>query len=298
MQTVPMPEESELPSLYAKYYPRKTIDIQAMLRQVGDPASQHDRFRRWWLGTDNQGHYSAEPGMAVLDYGCGTGLSLLELEKLGAQAHGIEADSNVQQVVDALKLRIHIGSIDDMPFPTTQFDLIVMNQVLEHIPRPGELLQKLAVRLKPTGKLILAFPNAGSLSARCFGRRWINWHTPYHIHHFTLRSTKEFFQRHGWQILSVRTITPNLWTMLQVRAGVERTRMGVPHSMWTGGAAEPGALVAGNELAPPYWMRAAYALARRNDRLVRFAIAILNRIVDAIGRGDSFLITVVPKHTI
>jgi hypothetical protein len=39
---------------------------------------------------------------------------------------------------------VHIGSIDDDPFPGVRFDRIVLNQVIEHIPEPQRLLPKLA----------------------------------------------------------------------------------------------------------------------------------------------------------
>ena len=291
MQTVPTLQESELPTLYATYYPRRHIDIEALKAQVGTPAMLRARIRRWWSGTGNQGQYAATAGMAVLDYGCGSGVSLLELRELGAEAYGLEADPNVRQVVDALKLRIHIGSIDDDPFPGVRFDLIVLNQVLEHIPQPDRLLAKLAPRLKPSGHIVLAFPNSASLYARSFKRDWINWHVPYHLHHFNPRSARFFFLRHGWRILSMRTITPNLWTVLQLRAPVERTSMGRPNALWTGDRA---ASAAEYERESP--SRRALALQsfglRANQPLRRVPLAAFNRAVDALGLGDSILVTI------
>jgi SAM-dependent methyltransferase len=290
MQTVPLLSEAELPELYASYYPRRQIDIDALQRQVGEPRAPLARRRRWWSGTDNQAHYAAKDGMAVLDYGCGAGLSLLELRELGAEGYGLEADANVRQVVDALKLRIHIGSIDDDPFPGVRFDLIVLNQVLEHIPQPERLLAKLAARLKPGGQVGLAFPNSASFYARRFGRSWINWHVPYHLHHFNPRSTRLFFARHGWRVHSLRTITPNLWTVLQLRANVERTSMGVPNPLWTGEPARaPNMSASRGELAlHRFGLRA-------NQGGRRFVLAAFNRAVDALAMGDSILVTVAPR---
>ena len=293
MQTVPLLPESELPALYAKYYPRRHIDIEALLRQVGKPATLRARIGRWFAGTGNQGQYAAKQGMAVLDYGCGAGLSLLELRELNAEGYGLEADPNVRQVVEALKLRIHIGSIDEDPFPGVRFDLIVLNQVLEHIPAPDRLLGKLARRLKPGGQMALAFPNSASLYARRFGRDWINWHIPYHLHHFNPRSARLFFVRHGWRIVSMRTITPNLWTVLQLRAPVERTSMGRPNALWTGEAGDTHA--EGSERAPSRRALALQAFAlRANQPLRRALLAAFNRVADKLGRGDSILVTIAP----
>lgn len=291
LQTDPLVEETDLPALYATYYPRRQVDVQALVRQVGEPWSMKERLRRWLCGTDNQGQYAARPGMVVLDYGCGSGQSLLELEKLGARAYGIEADPNVKRVADALNLRIHVGTLDDDPFPGVHFDLIVLNQVLEHIPRPARVLSNLAARLRPGGQIVLSFPNAASGFCRWFGRDWINWHVPYHLHHFNPRSAREFFSRHGFRVTSLRTITPNLWTVLQLRALRERTRIGVPSSLWTG---------QGTTVEPEvgYGWRTRLIMVlhrialRANERWARLGLTVFNRICDVLGKGDSILVTI------
>jgi FkbM family methyltransferase len=297
IQTLPLLDDGDLPSVYGNYYPRREIDVAALQRAAVDATSKAERRRMWYAGTYNQGHYAARPGMAVLDYGCGAGQSLLELQKLGTHAYGLETDPNVKQVVDALGLRIHIGSIDDNPFPGVRFDLIVLNQVFEHIPQPALLLPKLAARLKPGGRVILSFPNSASVFARRFGREWINWHIPYHLHHFNPASTRRFFKRHGWKVESLRTITPNLWTVLQMRAAVERTRMGVPNPLWTGvPASEPIELEAGSS-QPSHSLLKLHAFAlRANEARPRRLLTAFNRLIDAVGLGDSILVTVRPSQ--
>jgi len=296
LQTAPLLSDDALPSLYGNYYPRREIDIDALQRTVGDPGSTAEVRRRWFSGTGNQGQYAARPGMVVLDYGCGAGQSLLELAKLGAEAYGLEADPNVRQVVEALGLQIYIGKIDDNPFPGITFDLIVLNQVLEHIPQPDLLLRKLAARLRPGGRIALSVPNSASIYCRRFGRDWINWHIPYHLHHFNPRSIRLFFVRHGWHVVSVRTITPNLWTVLQFRAAVERTRLGVPHPMWTGQSVrEPIEPEPGTQ-PPSRGTLALHSFAlHANQRGPRMLLTAFNRACDALGLGDSILVTIVPE---
>lgn len=295
-QTMPLLSPEDLPGLYGGYYPRREIDIEALVRQVGNPADPVEIKRHRRNGTDNQGQYLAQPGMEILDYGCGAGVSLMEAKALGAEPYGIEADPNVQQVIDALQLRIHIGTLDDAPFADRQFDLIVLNQVLEHIPQPEELLERFQGMLKPGGKLVLGVPNADSIFARFFKRTWINWHVPYHLHHFTPRSVRLFLERCGWRVSSLRTITPNLWTVLQCRATIETTVAGQPNSMWTGQSA--GATATAE--ARPSWLF---------DKLRRFALSVsrplpnailslFNRSVDRFGLGDSMLIVVEPKRRV
>jgi len=293
-QTTPLLRDEDLPGLYGNYYPRREIDIEALQRKVGNLSSPEEIKKRRRNGTDNQGQYKAQPGMRVLDYGCGAGASLLEIEALGAEAYGIETDPNVQQVIDKLGLRIHIGTLDDAPFHGVLFDLIVLNQVLEHIPRPEELLEKLRALLKPGGKLVLSFPNANSIFSRVFKRTWINWHIPYHLHHFTPKSARFFLEHCGWKIISLRTITPNLWTVLQFRALIETTTMGQSNPMWTG---RPVVCAGANQLViQPSWLYrqlSRFALSASHP-LPNLALTLLDRTIDKLGWGDSLLIELEP----
>ena len=293
--THPLLKDSELSGLYGDYYPRKAIDIPGLVSQAASPDSPGIRRYRRWSGTDNQGQYLAKPGMTVLDYGCGAGASLLEMREMGVEAFGIEADPNVQQVVDALGLRIFIGSIDDAPYQDHQFDMIVLNQVIEHIPEPGKLLGKLCRLLKPGGRMVLAFPNVNSIYARLFKRRWINWHLPYHLHHFNAKSMELFLSGHGWHVVSTRTITPNLWTILQFKTVTERPRMGIPSGFWTGGDATPDGPTSNQDGIAGILLNKKlrrWVSSMETKRLPN-PLAVVNRVIDRCHQGDSLLMEIV-----
>jgi len=289
MTSPPLAEE-ELASLYSTYYPRKyvnTADLVASASQVSGPAA---RLQRWWAGTNNQGQYTVSPGQSMLDVGCGSGLSLLEAQALGAQAYGIEADPNIRRIAEELQLRIHIGSLHDHPFPRVKFDLIVLNQVIEHIPEPGKALDALKERLKPGGRVVLVFPNRCSFWQRLSGAKWINWHIPYHLHHFDAGGFRAFARRHGYQAARQRTVTPNIWTILQLRALRLSPMPGVPGQIWEVKSAR-------DEAAPtPVLTNTTRTLAagRAVRRLVRqtamFGLSLLNRLVDLMGLGDSIIV--------
>jgi hypothetical protein len=69
--------------------------------------------------------------------------------------------------------------------------------------------------LKRGGTAVLTTPNASSLTARMFGRRWINWHTPYHMHFFTPRSLRRAAELAGLEVASIKTITSSEWLSYQ-----------------------------------------------------------------------------------
>ncbi len=289
IETLPRLAEEDLPALYTHYYPRRDLDPDSVTVPLNSPNRWEARLSRWWQGTDNQGQYCAKPGMAVLDYGCGAGQSLLELRAMGADAYGIEADANVARIAAHHQLQIHIGSIYDNPFPGVKFDLIILNQVLEHIPEPAAVLEVLAGRLKSGGRLVVAVPNAGSIYCRLFGRHWINWHIPYHLHHFNRSCLQALGRRTGWQLLSARTITPNLWTVLQLRVLMSPAQQGVPNPMWS-----PNASAATTR--PGVGTRIAWRALQVATRFGMPLMGVLNRLIDRLGMGDSLLFVFVRQE--
>jgi 2-polyprenyl-3-methyl-5-hydroxy-6-metoxy-1,4-benzoquinol methylase len=287
MATVPRLREEDLPALYSRYYPRGDVDFGALEAEARRVVAPSARLRRWLAGTDNQGHYRARPGQKVLDIGSGSCLSLLELRHMGLEAWGVEADPNVREVARRFGFNVHVGSIHDEPFPGQSFDLIVLNQVIEHVPDPEALLRKVKQRLNPGGRVVLSFPNAASWQRRLTGRRWINWHVPYHQHHFNRHSFEKLAERAGFEVVGrIRTITPNLWTLLQLRALRSAPAEGQASPIWSSRS--------GGERKASLFARARNAGVAMLKRLSVVAAVIVNRIMDALGQGDSLLVELRP----
>ena len=279
--TAPRLRESDLPALYGTYYPRKNIGADEVAREAAKATRAFAGLVSWWSGTDNQGQYSVRSGETMLDVGCGSGTSLLEAKALGAIAFGIEADPNVKPIASALGLTIHFGSLQDQPFPEQSFDLIVMNQVIEHLPDPDMALRTLRERLTPNGRMVLVFPNTASLSRHLSGNRWINWHIPYHLHHFDRKTFERMVGNCGLEVSRSRTITPNVWTLLQFRANRYQPLLGQPSPIWVV-ADRSGSAYAESRKANP--LRTLLRVG------VLSIFTLMNRVIDTLGMGDSLLI--------
>lgn len=283
MVTAPRLTEADLPALYSTYYPRRDIDFDALEREAGRVLLPGAARSRWLAGTDNQGHYLAKAGQQVLDIGSGSCLSLLELRNMDVQAFGVEADPNVRLIADRYGLDVHIGSIHDIPFPGLDFDLITLNQVIEHVPDPQALLRVVFERLRPGGRVVLSFPNSASLQRRLSGSRWINWHVPYHQHHFNKRSFALLAHKEGYVVEHSRSITPNLWTILQLRAMGKAPAEGASSDAWCASAAH------GNT-RPSFALRVRNGLMGRMRDAIGPILTLFNRLLDQFGAGDSLLV--------
>lgn len=276
IMTEPPLSEADLPALYSTYYPRREESVDGIRRQAAHLKRPLASILRWLMGTDNQGQYLVRPGDRVLDVGCGSGLSVLEARLLGADARGVEADPNIGPLAERLGIDVHIGNIFDRPFPTEDFDLIILNQVIEHVAEPEQTLLALRERLAQGGRVVAAFPNQGSFWRVLTRDRWLNWHIPFHLNHFNARSFQRLAERCGYKVVAWRTVTPNVWTLMQFRVWNEVPKPGIKSPAWATAAA-------GNQHVPSRLWRRLRGLA-----LLPF-ILFVNRIMDIFGAGDSLI---------
>jgi 2-polyprenyl-3-methyl-5-hydroxy-6-metoxy-1,4-benzoquinol methylase len=138
---------------------------------------------------------------SILDYGCGTGAFLHEMNLNGWEAHGIEPDAGARAKAEQL-----IGSAVGLPselkhLPTQAYDVVTMWHVLEHVHDLNGTIQELKRLLKPEGKLFVAVPNHQSFDAKHYGSHWAAYDVPRHLHHFSPDTMKSLMERHGLKIV-------------------------------------------------------------------------------------------------
>jgi len=95
----------------------------------------------------------------VLDIGFGRAYLLYCLRSKGAKVYGTELDQEAVAYAKALGIdNVSYGTLDDLK-SSVMFDLIVMNDLIEHPLDPLTLLQQARSRLANGGLLLLWTPN-------------------------------------------------------------------------------------------------------------------------------------------
>ncbi len=109
----------------------------------------------------------ANKALNVLEIGCGTGATLLEVKSRykNANLFGIEICEDPAFIAQH-SVNILIDDIESMQLPYNKcyFDYIIMGDVLEHLKDPWAALKKIKPHLKPSGIIIASIPNIMHIS--------------------------------------------------------------------------------------------------------------------------------------
>jgi SAM-dependent methyltransferase len=191
MQLEPMPADEVLEGAYAD---------AASEDYVAEAAGQRETARRVLARIE-----PLAPGRRLLDLGCWVGFLLAEARDRGWQGTGVEPSTFASDFARReLGLDVRTEELFTADLPPRAFDAVVLGDVIEHLPRPGEALERIAELLDDGGVLAMMLPDAGSLVARRLGARW--WSVlPTHVQYFTRASMRTLLVRHGWTVLETRT---------------------------------------------------------------------------------------------
>ena len=94
---------------------------------------------RWVpVARDIVAHFGLEPGMRVMDLGCGKGFLVKDLLSAcpGLEAFGMDiSEYALMNCEPEVVGRIHLGSADHLPFPDGSFDCVLSLNTIHNFPR-------------------------------------------------------------------------------------------------------------------------------------------------------------------
>ena len=95
----------------------------------------------------------------ILEVGCAYGLLLDFFREHGWEAYGIEISSeSASYARDVLGLEVQVGPLESGRFPADFFDVILMLDVIEHLPDLRSAFKVVRQALKPDGILVAQVP--------------------------------------------------------------------------------------------------------------------------------------------
>jgi 2-polyprenyl-3-methyl-5-hydroxy-6-metoxy-1,4-benzoquinol methylase len=144
------------------------------------------------------------PGRLV-DIGCGPGVLLDSARARGWEVHGLDLSSYAVEIARSYyNLTIVEGELLEAAFPSEHFDVVTMDDFLEHTTNPREIIVEAARILRPGGLIAISTPNPASLSARLMGRQWFHYKQEEHFYFFSPASLRRVLEDLDFEVLSVR----------------------------------------------------------------------------------------------
>ncbi|MBI1977730.1 MAG: class I SAM-dependent methyltransferase [Candidatus Omnitrophica bacterium] len=149
----------------------------------------------------------------LLDVGCGMGHFLEIARTRGWKAKGLDISEAASQAAkETYSLEVRVGTLENAPFESSEFDVITLWDVIEHIRRPIENMRAANRIIRKGGIVVLKTPDeesffkqAGRTCYKLFGKRGsflLNYvyYTP-HYFSYTKRTIEMLLRRSGFELL-------------------------------------------------------------------------------------------------
>lgn len=140
-----------------------------------------------------------------LDVGCSFG-GFLEQAKKYYAPYGIEYSSHSGSFAKTrFGNSIHIGTLNDHPYPRHFFSVITMIELIEHLEHPFESLSECHRLLEPGGVLVIQTADMAGWQARIKGKNY-GYYLPGHLSYFTQNNLSQVLKKIGFD--RIRTYHP------------------------------------------------------------------------------------------
>lgn len=126
-----------------------------------------------------------KPGQ-LLEVGCGTGETLAYWEQRGWTCTGIEPSATAAEIAtDEYGLNVFQGRFEEFDVNDGDYDLVLFDNVLEHLHDPFTAIERAHDLLQGDGKLVVEVPNIESIGFKLFSQYWSDLDVPRHLFHFS-----------------------------------------------------------------------------------------------------------------
>lgn len=205
----PMPSRESLPKVYPAYYKpfhfnKQKADLILFVRNILE--SRKASFYTELLPAD----------AVILDVGCGDGRYLNLLKQAGPESWRLEGIDFGAPAIERARergLAVTLGAYESLELGEERYDLIILNQVIEHFTDPAAMVEKLHHELKPGGYLSIETPSLDGWDAALFKESfWGGYHFPRHITLFNERSITRFLEKRGFTVEKINyLLSPVFW---------------------------------------------------------------------------------------
>ncbi len=145
------------------------------------------------------------PG-SLLDLGCGPGTFSVAARARGWTTVGLDVNATSVAHCRARGLDVIAGAFPHPDLAGRTFDVVAMNDFLEHLTDPIAALRTVRSLVAPGGIVFISTPDVGSTMARVTGGRWLHLKPNEHIVYFDRTTIARALAETGFRVLHVQSI--------------------------------------------------------------------------------------------
>ena len=170
---------------------RERVDLDCYYRGYPFRRRQLDGFARRTFASYLSKLFRAgmNSSSTVLDYGCSEGLLLQFLAEQGVR--------------DTAGYDAYVEAFDDRAVLSAAYDVVIAQDVIEHVEDPLELLDSLVKCVQPGGLLALGTPRAEGIDLHQAAKFTHSLHQPFHLHIFSEQSLQTLCESRGLQTVAI-----------------------------------------------------------------------------------------------
>jgi SAM-dependent methyltransferase len=154
----------------------------------------------------------------ILEVGCGDGSLLIDLKNNfpDVSATGVDLAFTENIITRSRREGITLltGRIEDISLPDNEYDLVIMNQLIEHLWNPVQVLRKIRNSLASNGMISIETINILAYDRKIFrGGLWGAFYFPRHLNFFSFKSLEKLLDISGFEVCKqFSLLAPINWT--------------------------------------------------------------------------------------
>lgn len=152
----------------------------------------------------------------IMDIGSGSGELLRIIKQHGDaswQLVGVDFSERAIRNLEKIGIRGVMSRFEELDWQETAPDVVIMNQVIEHLEDPRQAVEAAYRILAPGGVLLIETPSLDGWDAKWFASRyWGGWHTPRHWNLYINETLAHLFTAADFEVVETTYIlSPNFW---------------------------------------------------------------------------------------
>jgi SAM-dependent methyltransferase len=151
----------------------------------------------------------------IMEVGCASGELMKLIKRFGNQSwslFAIDISDKYFKDLESLGVKTIKSRFEDLNDFDCRFSALIMNQVIEHLESPKDVIKKSYELLMSNGILILETPSIEGIDKKIFKDKWEGWHAPRHWHMFDEQRLKDILRDNGFTPIKVEYIfSPYIW---------------------------------------------------------------------------------------